>query len=259
MQVRIWQSFSSNNSSNFRLVARFGDATKASEVAAELQALRGDGALPRAIGFDWDEWFPYGDEEDPTIAAEGEVLAVYHSYCLGYPEEFTGWLRARGGAVEPQKHLPPQVSVLFRLPPASDALRHELSKILKPEDPNEKNPWDSRIPGNVEMPWNERAPSSIFCDGDTAGFSVPIRPMDLPVLKQWLKDRGVSRPTLRLCAYDDTAKFATIAAARCSGCGGSLRYIEPTRFGLDAEQLGCGTCGAMYELSVIRAAAEPRT
>lgn len=259
MQVRIWQSFSSNNSSNYRLIARFGDAKKATEVAAELQLLRGERALPQAIGFDWDEWFPYGDEEDPTIAAEGEVLAVYHSYCLGYPEAFTNWLRARGGEVEPQRGMPPQVSVLFGLPPASDALQQELSKIFEPKDPDAKNPWDSRPHWNANLPWNERAPSSFFCDGDTVGFSVPIRPMDLPVLKQWLEDRGVSRPTLRLCAYDDTAKFATIAAARCSGCGGSLRYVEPARYGLDAEQLGCAACGAMYELSVIRAAAESKT
>lgn len=251
MQVRIWQSFSSNNSSNYRLVARFGDATKASEVAAELQVLRGERGLPEALGFVWEDWFPYGREDEPTAAAEGEVLAVYHSYCLGFPEEFTAWLRARGAEVEPQSGLPPQLSVFFRLPPSSEALQRELHDIFA-RAPSEKPPWIS------EQHWGQRTTSSYFCDGQTVGFSVPITPLDLPALKQWLVERGIDGPTLRLCAYDDTVKFATIAAARCTGCGGPMRYVEPARYGIDVEQLACPTCGAMQELSAIRAAAESK-
>jgi len=29
--------------------------------------------------------------------------------------------------------------------------------------------------------------------------------------------------------------------------------VEPKRYGLDAEQLACAACGAMYELNVLRA------
>ena len=175
------------------------------------------------------------------------MLAVYHSYCLGFPEEFTAWLRARGGEVEPYESIAPQISALFNLPPSSEALQQELKQIFGPPQVPQKltrQPWGS------DEHWGA---TSFFCDGETAGLSAPITPADLPALKHWLLERGVTRPTLRLCAYDDTAKFATIASARCSGCGGALRYVEPKRYGLDAEQLGCAACGAMYELAVIRA------
>ena len=250
-QVRIWQSFSCNNSSSYRLIARFSDATKAADVAAELEALRGPyetGALAQTVGFDWNEWFPYGEEEDPTVAAEGEVLAVYHSYCLGFPEEFTTWLAARGGEVEKQHAGAPQVSALFSVPDA--AWVDELTEVFAGFDVKRTPRTPVKLPWASGPEWGE---TSFFCDGETMGFSAPMAPVDLPALKAWLTERGVTRPVLRLCAYDDTAKFDFIAHARCSGCGGALRYVEPKRYGLDAEQLACASCGAMYELAALRA------
>lgn len=263
MQVHIWQSFSSNNSSNYRLIARFAGPTRAAEVAAELRSLRGDvpgreaegAALAASIGFDWEEWFPYGEDEDPTVMAEREVLAVYHSYCLGFPEELSTWLRSRGAEVEPQAAAKPQLSAVFALPAASEALREDLASVFGDVSGSEAAGKPMQLPWAESEQWGE---ASFFCDAHTAGFSVPIEPADLPRLKRWLAERGVNEPSLRIAEYDDTPKFATIARARCSGCGSALTYVEPKRHGLDAEQLGCDTCGAMYELSVIRAAAESK-
>ena len=38
MELRVWQSFSCNNSSSYRLVARFGDPKSAAEAETELRA-----------------------------------------------------------------------------------------------------------------------------------------------------------------------------------------------------------------------------
>jgi hypothetical protein len=39
MAIQVWNSFSCNNSSSYRLVARFTDAGKAKDAAAELATL----------------------------------------------------------------------------------------------------------------------------------------------------------------------------------------------------------------------------
>ena len=129
MEVRVWQSYSCNNSSSYRLVARFANASSATETAAELGAFFAEHAtqmdevieaadyefpdespaaaqaLAKKYGFEWKNVLSWGDEglqgDEPAIATEGDVLVVYHTYCGGFGEELPLYLSARGAtAVE---------------------------------------------------------------------------------------------------------------------------------------------------------------
>ena len=263
-EVRVWNSFSSNNSSAYRLVARFSDSTRAAETEAELRRMLGDQpsapeaprTLAEALGFDWEEVFPYGADDDPTLVRDERVLALFHSYCLGFPPELTSWLKARGATVEDQAPASLQLSVLFQLPtPGDDLGLKAIFGKLDLRQPRSAEGYFKSMP--VVLPWSPTqhwvAHTAFFCDGVTLAMYVPTSPAEVPLLEAWLAARGVTGARMRLCEYDDAAKFASMASARCSACqrDETLRYLAPDRFGLDDEQLCCTTCGAMFELSAL--------
>lgn len=267
MAVFVWKAFSANNSTCYRLVARFEQATRAAEVQAELQGVLveprpNDLSFPAPAAFVWTESRNYGRDDDPGLLAHDEVLALFHSYYIDWPSEVATWFEARGAKVEPVMTRYPVVSVLFRLPSPGQTLG--LPEVFA--DSNERAgeraaegapAWMARDIKPLFLPWLEDVPvygsSSFFCDGETVAFHVPTTPASLPRLKQWLAEQGVATPTIRLCNYGDAKKFAAVARAKCTACGGALFYVEPKRYGLDVEQLACRACGAMYELEVIEA------
>lgn len=140
MTIKIWNSYSCNNSSSFRLVARFEDPDTAEAVAAELtqffathakemDAAMAEGdfpdesppaaaALARRYGFTWSHVLGWGDDvqegDEPSVSAEGNVLVVYHTYCSGF-SDVPAYLRARGAALDPETHVAPTLSALFRV------------------------------------------------------------------------------------------------------------------------------------------------
>lgn len=267
MTVRVWRSFSANNSADYRLVARFVTPEAARQAAADFNALRGEapgeagpeGPLAQVLGFDWDEYFPYGHDDDPSVIALGSTLVLYHSYCLGLPDQLAQWFVARGAQVDPMRSGHegsglPHLSVLFALP--SQALREELETALETlrQKSTTGRPWPDVLPW-LNGGWGAKV--AWFCDGHTFGFYAPVRPLQVPLLKEWLADRGVTSPSLALCVDDDYARFTAIARARCAACGAPLRYLEPQRFGLDGEALACDACGAMYDLTALRAREPP--
>jgi hypothetical protein len=267
MTVRVWHSFSCNNSSEYRLIARFERAARAAEVHAELRRALDlvedqstDRLLDDPAGFLWEDPQLYGEATDPQSGALGEVLAVYHSYVDGWPGELRPWLEARGATVEAPAFRPPTVSVMFRLPTPGDSLGLTERFAARGEGPKRRAvdlPWSSRQ-GSANMLARDE-PTGFFCDGETLALHAPIEPRELPVLQQWLVEHGVQRPTIRLCEYADAEKFDAMARARCEACGGEFIYVEPQRHGLDAEQLACRACGAMYELTVALAQGVPGT
>lgn len=110
MQVRVWQSYSCNNSSSFYLVARFETAETASAVAEELTAFfkahgqqcdamydtdddpmetptEAASRLAGKHGFEWTDFMLWGDggmeHDEPHVWAIGSSLLIYHGYCGG--------------------------------------------------------------------------------------------------------------------------------------------------------------------------------
>jgi len=274
MTIKIWQSYSCNNSSSYRLVARFADPNVARETATELAAffsahakqmdvLTEDGDFPeenpaaaqdlaKQYGFSWNEVLSWGDEmlegDEPSIGTEDKTLVVYHTYCGGFGEAIPAYLKARGAAeVEPEDRHPPTASVLFEAP-ASAALDEDLASMFsqiadRPEREVEplKTPWETR--------WESYGRAAFFRDPKTVGMWFPIAPTDLPAFKAWLAEHGVQKASVRLCEYDDEKKFVAIAGAKCSACDGTLQYLDPRLHDIDSEQLACLGCGGMYDLT----------
>lgn len=145
MRVHEWQSFSSNNSSHYRLVARFESAEVARTVAGELRVFLRQHAeeidsaeefdpervseaqrtLAAKHGFEWDSFVYWGDEgltgDEPTVGVARSTVVLYHTYCGGF-EALTPYLNAVGGRLEDEQGEWPTVAARIRLP-AGDAGR----------------------------------------------------------------------------------------------------------------------------------------
>jgi hypothetical protein len=276
MEIRVWKSFSCNNSSSYRLVARFADPAVARDVATELSAfftthaqqmdaLMEDGDLPEEptaaaselatkYGFEWKELLTWGDEmlagDEPSVMAEGDTLVVYHTYCGGFGDDVPKYLQARGAReVHKEDRSSPKVSVLFRLPEGVNAaLQEDLDKLFE-QIPDDEQPFDAE-PFTAPWPLERECygSASFFRDAKTVGLYFPIDPRDLSGLKTWLAARGIENPSIRLCEGADEKRFAAIAAARCSACKGPLEYLDPRVHGIEKEHLACAACGGMFEV-----------
>jgi len=166
MDVRIWRSFSCNNSSDFRLVARFTDTKTTNDVAKELtkflnahakesdagldEYLENDGggewppaeptrastALGKKYGFKWRSSFHWGEDhlegDEPIVVTSDTTLVLYHEYCGGFPNEIKKYLVARGASdVERAAMSAPNVSVVFAIPPAAPAAKKLVKDLTK--------------------------------------------------------------------------------------------------------------------------------
>jgi hypothetical protein len=277
MTIKIWSSFSCNNSSSYRLVARFADAAAAASAGDELRAffaehavqmdeVMEDGDFPtesppaaqelaKRYGLSWGTHpLTWGDEmlagDEPAVVAMDEVLVVFHDYCGGFGEGIPGYLKARGAAdVAVEDRQTPHVSLLFpyrgnaELDADLEALFAQVDDEVREVEPL-KTPWKGR---------NAYGRAAFFNDGATVGMYFPLMPRDLPAMRAWLAERGVERSSIRICEDTDEAKFTAIAKAHCTACNARLEYWTPRLQDLDHEQLACRACGGMYELSTFLA------
>jgi hypothetical protein len=260
MQIQIYRSFSCNNSSDFRIVARFKDPKVAHYAASELARLfkeharEGDASLDEHFasggeyppekpteacasfgkkhGFAWKSWLHWGDDslegdEPAAIASDDGTVVVHHTYCGGFPGELKKFFNAIGAAkVEREDRHSPTVSALFALPsgPTGKRLATSLTKIFEQaNDP--KNEYIDNW--KIKPPWasgdqadDDSTNTSYFCDGKTFGFFIPMEAEHFDALKKYLAKNGVKNPSLRLCEQADLKKMKAIGAARCDACGG---------------------------------------
>lgn len=263
MTIRIWNAYSPNNSASCRLVARFADPRVAREAAAEIATFLIDHIRvnrgrwiedePALVAFaqryrldinhvlDWTSHFRVNDE--PEIAVDDGVLVVYHHYCLGF-EDLTPVLQSKGATVEPEGYAErATISALFR---TTTTVEHDLLDVFAHID---AQGTDDRPA--LHVPWIA-APTrfnnaAYFRDPGAIGLWFPCDPHVLPAFEQWLVDRGVDKPSLRWCEYDDEKLFRAIAAARCTACHGAVEYLDPRIHDIESPQFVCRTCGGLYE------------
>jgi len=271
MTIKIWSSYSCNNSSSYRLVAKFADAETAEVVAAEVEKFlsahahevdgRGDYsedlstvqlAIGTKYGFTWGDGLNWGGGEmigdEPDLFVENEVLIVQHTYCSGLGDLPLLLEKLGASDIDDDDGRTVNVSILFRAVAGTDpTLDSELATMfaqLEGDEPRVsplRAPWamDESSYGNVA--W--------FRDAGTVGLYVPLDPRDLANLKTWLAERAIENPVIRICEPADFHAFWAIAKARCTACQGSLDYLDPRLHDIEAPQLVCRACGGLYELS----------
>lgn len=240
MQVSIWSSYSCNNSSDYRLVARFEDATVAARVGEEVREFLSayadefdrlteendytipDEPIPVALafadrlGFEWDgaDLLTWGDEglacNVPDVAVAGGTVALYHDYCGGFTVNLVRALEARGAKVEPEDSAPPDLSVRLVLPKgeAGERMASELATFLAQGAVHE-HMGDFTVP----PPWGEQRlmgdGSEIvwFREGERFAFKMPFNIAGFPALKAYLAASGATEVDVRLCDERELAYF----------------------------------------------------
>lgn len=275
--IRIWQSYSCNNSSSYRVVATFTDAATAKSVEKELDEVmsihaaevdaRGEyrdepteatRALGDKYGFVWGDLMAWGTgpliDDQPNIFVEDTVLIVQHTYCGGgLGSGLDAYLEARGATVSSDDSGTVMVSLLFRAAPGTiDYLDDELAKMFaqRGEDPADFNvepltaPWD--------MDDEAYGDFTYFRDAGTVGLHFPLDPGDLRNVKNWLRIRGIETYAIRIEHGDDKLDFEAIRKARCTSCTGTLEYLHPALHDIESPQLVCRPCGGFYEVSTFK-------
>lgn len=266
MTVKIWQSYSCNNSSSFRIIARFAGSQAAEAVAAELREFfplhaaeldqRGDYsetpseaqlALGAKHGFAWAESLHWGDDglagDEPDVFVRDEVLIVQHTYCGGFGE-LTDLLQNVGASdADEQAERTVNVSLLFRAPPGEE-LDKDLNDLFA-QLANRKDRFsDFKAPWATHETYGETAH---FRDTGSVGIYLPVDPRDLAALDKWLLDREI-KPSLMIDERGDLAAFLAISKATCTACSGHLDYLDPRIHDIETPQLVCKPCGGLYEL-----------
>ncbi len=246
--IKLWHSYSCNNSAAYRLVARFPDAAIAAEVAAELDEFfvaqetvgnHGRNAGPLATlaqTYGEPDWIDNGSGE-PGVFAQDEVVVVYHTMCLGMGPGVAAYLEDRGGIPERASAAHLQLSVVVRVEAIEASRADEIAEVF------------ARIVARTvkQTPWGRFAPDQLvwFRDPKTIGVTLPIRGDEVVAFKAWL---AIEDAVYRIDHHDDRDLFAALAAARCTSCNRKLGYLDPRLHDIETPQLVCG-CGGLYELS----------
>ena len=275
MTVKVWNSYSCNNSSSYRIVARFAGPQTAEAVATELREFfpihaaevdqRGDYseepseaqlALGAKHGFTWGTSLDWGVGglvgDEPAVVVRDEVLIVQHTYCGGLGD-LTGLLRTFGASdADEQDKRAIHVSLLFRAAPGADrALDVELDHLVV-----QFASQDANKDSEIKAPWaahDASGKTAYFRDTGTVGIYLPVDPRDLAALDKWLLEHQLDKPSVRIEERGDLAAFEAISKATCTACSGRLDYLDPRIHDIETPQLVCKPCGGLYEVSTFLA------
>lgn len=287
VEVRIWRSFSCNNSGDFKLVARFKDVASAAAAAEELRAFLSAHAeqvdaswddepdesgregwerpskachdLAAKHGFSWDEFLMWGDDglsgDLPSVEVADKTLVLYHSYCGGFGDDLPKYFQALGAGAEEEDGA---ACISFRFALGSDAARgvaDELAayfaRVDDPEAPRYLYEWPPAPWGASRM--TGRADQvAYYDDGKSVGVHLPIDISDLPALRTYLEERGIGELTISLEEWANRDLFRTVAKGKCPECAvAGLTLMAAAEHGTDEDQLACPRCGGMFGLASI--------
>jgi len=283
MEIRVWRSFSCNNSSDYYLVASFDSPAKAAEVAAELAPLlaahakqkdkmfqddvRWDAPSPiqvdtaKKYGFDWNEYLGWGDGglagDEPSVAVNGSDVVLYHSYCGGLDAVGT-YLTGRGGTVSSEEQGCPTLAVRFQLAPgaAGKTAHRELSEFFSQgESSYETSDWKNRGPwkGKHRLPYAEVSEQVFWwCDGASGGFSLPFDIGDLGALRTYLGGKGFADYRISLSDEELPRKLKILGKIdKCPECKSTELKLFEADDSMPEDQIACGSCGGMFSLSTM--------
>jgi hypothetical protein len=245
MNVQIWRSFSCNNSSDYRLVARFNDVETAERVGAELEQFFAAFAeeldrtieenqgfptepMPTAVAFakkygvTWNGILDWGDEahvgDEPDVAVAGKTVAIYHTYCGGFGKNIPAILTKAGGTVEKEEDNAPDLECRFTLPPGSrgQKLAAELAAFFE-----QRTKYEQLCDFEIEPPWGdtrlmyEEAMSIQWAsDGQMFAFAMPFAIAGYESLKKYLAKHECT--DVKITLGDEKAQAAIEKLAKAS-------------------------------------------
>ncbi len=288
MEVRIWQSFSCNNSSSYKLVARFKEAKLAEAAAEELRAFFAEHAqqiddsfddergymlddaptpaaeaLAQKYGVTWEDGLTWGDESPtywlPSVAAVGPSLMIYHGYCGGFGDDLPKVLAALGAECQPEDSEQPAVSVRFSVQtPEARAVADELAPYFAQAVDEERSVYLNDWP--IQPPWQPKGDQGVdewdqmayFDDGETCGFVTPFHLDDVTSLRGYLEEKGVGDYHIELDEKDAFARYQAVAQGHCPECDvAGLRFLDAAVHGTEGDQVACKQCGGMFDITAI--------
>ncbi|MBW2733922.1 MAG: hypothetical protein JRH20_16160 [Deltaproteobacteria bacterium] len=274
MKVHVWRSFSSNNSSDFRLVARFASVERTQEVRTELSAFMAAhakdmdesedydalSAAQEALAEDYDfKWsrdiLTWGDEalsgNEPDVACADQTLVVYHPYCGGL-DDLTPFLKARGATSVEDDDGMPEIGVQLTLAPgkAGERMRAALEAFFaQAETGATMDEWKEPPPwGPPTFRWADAETALFFCDGEHVLFQTCMELEGVQALEKYIRKAKDFR--LVICDAAFTRRMKTLmGAGHCPECHASgLRFLPSEGEKLEEDQLLCGACGGMFNL-----------
>jgi photosystem II stability/assembly factor-like uncharacterized protein len=285
-QIRIWQSYASNNSSDARLVARFESAERAEEVARELEAFlvrhskevdadedfdydggvsEAQRAMGEKHGFQWTSSLYWGDGglegDEPSVGVADRTMVLYHTYCGGGLGDGLGeYLAARGGKIDDDDDGSPTVSVFFELPEGESGkkVHAALEKFFAQTQTGQTmDNWKGSPPWSTDHDLLYADPDEVlwFSDGETAAFHMPMDTGDVDGIKKYLAKHGITDYRMLLCDGELAQKLRMLSlATRCPECRATeLKYLAAESEGLEEDQFLCRSCGGMFTLAAIAA------
>ncbi len=233
-RVVIWNSYSSNNSSDYRLVAEFETPKRAKAMAKELRAFfethaeehdaasdeddfdwpgkptRTAKALGDKYGHTWSEYLTWGDEclagDEPEVVVVGNALVLYHSYCSGGFGPDVPVVLEKAGAKLPGKGSedgPPVILGSLELPRVSGGLADELFEL-----------FDQRLATQQLCDWSEAEWAEVehqgqvedvsyWVDGKRCTFTIPLPAANIEPFRAYLKAGGAKKLELRLASEQE--------------------------------------------------------
>ena len=283
MEVRVWQSFSCNNSGSYYLVARFDSATDAETSATEIRNFLethakqkdslideddGDWEDPSVIqnetaekyGFSWeDEMVHWGDDalegDEPIVSSSGDKLVVYHSYCGGL-DFLDPYVKALGGKDVVSEDGEPALSVMLTFAGdekgtgARDSLDAFFGQGITQKELDE---WDTSLFGGGRMPYGSPDEVTYWSTANHAGFHFDLDASILPGLRKFLDGAGVTDYQMRINDRSIPEKLEILSATkRCPECRSRKIEYVPATDSVHADQVSCDACGGMFDLPTLK-------
>lgn len=243
LEIYEWNSFSCNNSSDYRLVAKFDDPKTAATMKKELDKFfakhaeeidelqQGDDfdyddlfetiseaakKLGKKYGHTWKEGMTWGDdvlsEDEPGTWVLGDTLVVYHTYMGGYGE--LSKLLVKAGATLLEKGDATGAPILWvelDLPAkGGEAFGQELAEHFEQRHSVEwLHDWNLRIQ-ETDYAWGEGNGSAkdvtFALDGEHVTFTFAMRPNYIENLQAYLKRNKTRNVVMRIATKKDVSE-----------------------------------------------------
>ena len=279
LDVFEWHSFSSNNSSDYRLIARFETKARARVIKAELarffatHARQRDAAdvdeptraalrLGKKYEHDWKGDLAWGDEaltlSLPSLTLADDTVVIYHGYCGGLGNDLVKVLK-NAGAILPETRAKTGVPVLlveFRLPRGvrGESVTHDLERHFAQRHEHEHLcDWHS-----ADLAWGQgegRSDQVSYVTADErCTFTYPLHPDYITNLRAYLRKQRVTELRISLATTSDVQRCrkADRAATRATV---RKRKASAKKAGLDPRGLRVAFTGQLATMTLSEAKA----